>query len=100
MEKIRYIVPPKLRQRLLLVGLTMWELLIILALIFFNIVRHNFVGAFLWPLSYLFLMIRFFDGKSLMDILLIVLRYHFSFQFFTKSIQQKKGNLYAKRTYQ
>lgn len=100
--KSHYIVPPKLRQKLMIAGgLTMWELLILLALGLLNIIRHQYVAAFFYPISFLTVVTRIFDGKSLKDLSLIFLRYHFTPQFFSKALlltQQKKGKThYAKR---
>lgn len=100
--KSHYLVPPKLRQKLLIAGgLTVWELLILLALGLLNMVRHQYFAAFFLPISFLAVVIRIFDGKSLKDLSLILLRYHFTPQFFSKALlptQQKKGKKhYEKR---
>ena len=101
MNKKLYIIPPKLHQQLLFAGgLTVWELLIVLALILFNLIRHAFFDAVFFSMTYTAIVARIFDGKSLKDMSMILLRYHSGMQFFSKSQQIKKGSQYAKRTHQ
>ena len=69
-----YICPPKLRQKLLLAGLSVWEVFIILTLLIFNLILNNFMAALFYPALVAALFARIFDGKSLKDLFLIVLR--------------------------
>lgn len=90
-----YICPPKLRQKLLLAGLSVWEIFIILALLIFNLILNNFMAALFYPALVAALFARIFDGKSLKDLFLIVLRYHTTPQMFTS--HHTKGNRYEKK---
>lgn len=91
-----YICPPKLRQKLLLAGLSVWEIFVILSLLIFNLMLHNFMAALFYPALVAALFSRIFDGKSLKDLFLIVLRYHTTPQMFT-SHHTLKGNRYEKK---
>lgn len=90
-----YICPPKLRQKLLLAGLSVWEIFIILTLLIFNLILNNFMAALFYPALVAALFARIFDGKSLKDLFLIVLRYHTTPQMFTS--HHTKGNRYEKK---
>ena len=90
-----YICPPKLRQKLLLAGLSVWEVFIILTLLIFNLILNNFMAALFYPALVAALFARIFDGKSLKDLVLIVLRYHTTPQMFTS--HHTKGNRYEKK---
>ena len=90
-----YICPPKLRQKLLLAGLSVWEVFIILTLLIFNLILNNFMAALFYPALVAALFARIFDGKSLKDLFLIVLRYHTTPQMFTS--HHTKGNRYEKK---
>lgn len=90
-----YICPPKLRQKLLLAGLSVWEVFIILTLLIFNLILNNFMAALFYPALVAALFARIFDGKSLKDLFLIVLRYHTTPQMFTS--HHTKGNCYEKK---
>ena len=68
-----YICPPKLRQKLLLAGLSVWEVFIILTLLIFNLILNNFMAALFYPALVAALFARIFDGKSLKDLFLICL---------------------------
>ena len=88
-----FIAPPKLQSQFLLIGLTVPELAIMLLLFFSQIFIGELVLAFFLPASFAVFVARIMDDKSIKDILMIVLRYHFTPQQFTQHTlsQYKKG---------
>ena len=90
---VSYIAPPKLQSRFLLVGLTVPELAIMLGLFFIQVFWGQIMYAIFFPLAFAAFVARFIDDKSIKDILMIVLRYHFWPQKFTQHaiLQKRKG---------
>lgn len=79
-----YIAPPKLYKQFMLSGLTVPEIGIILVLFFSQLLTRNYLYAFFFPVTFMVFVARFFDGKSLKDALLVLLRYHTRPQRFTR----------------
>ena len=92
-KTVSYIAPPKLQSRFLLVGLTVPELAIMLGLFFSQGFWGQIIYAIFLPLAFAVFVARFIDDKSIKDILMIMLRYHFCPQQFTQHVhvQKKKG---------
>ncbi len=100
MQSKQFIVPPKLGQKLMLGGLTVWELFFLFATLMFNLFTKNIMNALFYPTLIAMIFMRIFDGKNLKDIALIIIRYHSTPQLFTAHINtnsKQKGSRYAKK---
>ena len=89
-KTVSYIAPPKLQSRFLLVGLTVPELAIMLGLFFSQVFWGQIIYAIFLPLAFAVFVVRFIDDKSIKDILMIMLRYHFCPQQFTQHVTEQK----------
>ncbi len=90
----RYIAPPKLYKQFMLAGLTVPEIGIILVLFFSQLLTHNYLYAFFFPVTFMVFVARLFEDKSLKDVFLVLLRYHTRPQQFTRhctTATKKKG---------
>ena len=90
----KYLVPPKLQNKLLLRGITISELGIASILSLIGWFSGNWINAVTWTGMWLLFVARIFAGKSLAQILRTMISYHFIFpqQFIRCSQRRKKAN--------
>lgn len=77
MEEKIYLVPPKLHNQLLLSGLTVPEIGIALILALAGFFSTSRLNCFFWPGMWLLFTARFFSKRSLLQILKLMVCYHF-----------------------
>lgn len=73
----KYLVPPKLQNKLLLAGITVPEMGFGFILALAGFFSANRLNAVLWAGIWLLLVARIFAGKSLFQIIRIMVCYHF-----------------------
>ena len=77
MKKVKYHVPPKLQNKLLLSGLTISEVGIAFVLPLVGFFSTNRLNGLFWPGMWLLFTARLFSKRSLFQILKLMLCYHF-----------------------